>query len=70
VGGGPVPSDFQTALRFDLVDLDPSGGTVWSFLESGPGRIQILFRQPLTESPMERLALTALWRSSGSAPGR
>jgi hypothetical protein len=66
----PVPSDFLNSLRFDFVDLDRPGGRVWSFLESGPDRIQILFGEPLSESQMEALALTALWRSSEGPPGR
>jgi predicted CXXCH cytochrome family protein len=66
----PVPPDYRTALRFDFVDLDRPGGTVWSFLESGPDSIQILFGEPLTEAQMESLALTALWRSPTEAPPR
>ena len=66
----PVPFDFLNALRFDFVDLDRPGGTNWSFLESGADRIQILFGEPLTESQMKALALTALWRSSGETSGR
>ena len=66
----PVPPDFRTALRFDFVDLDRPGGTVWSFLESGPDSVQILFGEPLTEAQMESLALTALWRSSTPGPRR
>jgi hypothetical protein len=60
----PVPSEYRTALRFDFVDLDRPGGTIWSFLESGPDSIQILFGTPLTQSQMEKLGWTALWRSS------
>jgi hypothetical protein len=60
----PVPPDYRTALRFDFVDLDRPGGTVWFFMESGPDSIQVLFGEPLTDSQMESLALTALWRSS------
>ena len=66
----PVPPDYQTALRFDFVDLDRPGGTEWSFLESGPDEFQILFGEPLTDSQMESLKLTALWRSSNSVPRR
>jgi hypothetical protein len=66
----PVPPDYGTALRFDFVDLDRPGGTIWSFLESGPDNIQILFGEPLSDAQMERLALTALWRSSRAAPPR
>lgn len=66
----PVPPDYRTALRFDFVDLDGPGGTAWSFLESGPDAIQILFGEPLTESQMESLALTARWRSSRADPHR
>jgi len=66
----PVPPDYRTALRFDFVDLDRPGGTAWSFLKSGPDRIQILFGKPLTEAQMKSLALTALWRSSGTDSGR
>ncbi len=66
----PVPPDYGTALRFDFVDLDEPGGTVWSFLESGPDSIQILFGEPLTDAQMKSLALTALWRSSREAPPR
>jgi hypothetical protein len=64
----PVPPDYQTALRFDFVDLDRPGGTSWSFLEWGPDTIQILFGEPLTDSQMASLAWTALWRSVRSAP--
>jgi predicted CXXCH cytochrome family protein len=67
-GAVPVPSDYRTALRFDFVELDRPGGTIWSFLESGPDSIQILFGEPLTDSQMESLALTALWRNSSSTP--
>jgi len=66
----PVPPDYQTTLRFDFVDLDRPGGKVWSFLESGPDRIQMLFGESLTDSQMEKLGWTALWRSSSSAPRR
>ncbi len=66
----PVPPDYRTALRFDFVDLDRPGGTIWSFLESGPDSIQILFGEPLTDAQMESLALTALWRSPSSGPHR
>jgi hypothetical protein len=66
----PVPPDFRTALRFDFVDLDRPGGTVWSLLGSGPERMQILFGQPLSEAQMEKLGWTALWRSSEGATGR
>jgi hypothetical protein len=67
-GAVPVPADYRTALRFDFVDLDRPGGTSWSFLESGPDSIQILFASPLTDSQIESLALTALWRSSRPSP--
>ena len=66
----PVPPDYRTALRFDFVDLDRPGGTVWSFLESGPDNIQMLFGEPLSDAQMESLALTALWRSSTPGPRR
>ena len=66
----PVPPDYRTALRFDFVDLDRPGGTVWSFLESGPDSIQMLFGEPLSDAQMQSLALTALWRSSSSSPRR
>ena len=66
----PVPPDYQTALRFDFVDLDRPGGKVWSFLESGPDRIQMLFGESLTDSQMEKLGWTAFWRSSSPAPRR
>ena len=66
----PVPPDYRTALRFDFVDLDRPGGTIWSFLESGPDSIQILFGEPLTDAQMESLALTALWRSPSSSSHR
>ncbi len=54
----PVPPDYQTALRFDFVDLDRPGGSVWSFLKSGADRAQILFGEPLTASQMDDLKMT------------
>jgi hypothetical protein len=66
----PVPPDYRSALRFDFLDLDRPGGTVWSFLESGPDSMQILFGEPLTDSQMASLALTALWRYPQPVPAR
>lgn len=52
----PVPPNYQTGgLKFDFVDLNQPGGTVWSFLKSGADKIQLLFGQPLTTQQMERL---------------
>ena len=52
----PVPPDFDKGgLRFDFVDLDQVGGSVWSFMESGADRMQILYASPLTEEQMSKL---------------
>lgn len=52
----PVPPNYQTGgLKFDFVDLNQPGGTVWSFLKSGADKIQLLFGQPLTVQQMEKL---------------
>lgn len=51
----PVPPNYLTGLRFDFVDLDQPGGTVWSFLKTGADTIQILFAEPLTAQQMDKL---------------
>jgi predicted CXXCH cytochrome family protein len=51
----PVPPNYLTGLRFDFVDLDEPGGTVWSFLKTGADTIQMVYGEPLTEAQMEKL---------------
>jgi hypothetical protein len=51
----PVPPDYLTALRFDFVDLDQPGGSVWSFLKTGADTIQMLYGTPLTAEQMQKL---------------
>ena len=42
-------------MRFDFVDLDAPGGSVWSFLETAPDTIQIVYGTPLTPDQMDKL---------------
>lgn len=52
----PVPPDFDNGgLIFDFVDLDKVGGSVWSYLERGPDRAQILYATPLSAAQMEKM---------------
>ncbi len=52
----PVPPNlYGGGLVFDFVDLDSVGGSVWSYLERGPDRVQILYGSPLTEAQMQNL---------------
>jgi hypothetical protein len=51
----PVPPDYLTSLRFDFVDLDQPGGTVWSFLKTGADTIQMVYGEPLTQAQMDKL---------------
>lgn len=52
----PVPYNFDAGgLRFDFVDLDKVGGSVWSFMETGPDRMQLLYGSPLTKEQMDKI---------------
>lgn len=52
----PVPPNFeQGGLIFDFVNLDRVGGSVWSYLERGPDRVQLLYGTPLTQAQMQKL---------------
>jgi hypothetical protein len=51
----PIPPDYVTKMRFDFVDLDQPGGTVWSFLETGPDQFQMVFGEPLTQAQMDKI---------------
>lgn len=52
----PVPPNYQTGgLKWDFVDLNQPGGSVWSFLKTGADKVQLLFGQPLTAEQMEKL---------------
>lgn len=52
----PVPPNFdQGGMLFDFVDLDQVGGSVWSFLETGPDRMHMPYGSPLTQEQMEKI---------------
>jgi predicted CXXCH cytochrome family protein len=52
----PVPPNFNLGgMRFDFVDLDSAGGSVWSFLKSGADSIQLLYGTPLTLEQMNKI---------------
>lgn len=52
----PVPPNYASGgMRFDFVDLDQPGGSVWSFLKTGADRIQLLYGTPLTAEQMNKL---------------
>ena len=52
----PIPPNFlEGGMRFDFVDLDEPGGTVWSFLKTGADIYQILYGTPMTQAQMDKL---------------
>ena len=52
----PVPPNFdQGGMIFDFADLDAPGGSVWSFLQTGPDKIQLLYGEPLTPAQIDKL---------------
>lgn len=52
----PVPPNYDAGgLLFDFVDLDQVGGSVWSFLETGPDRSHMPYGTPLTKAQMDKI---------------